>query len=79
MPNYSFRHRKTGKIKTEFMFISEMEQWEKDHPEYEVMCGAPGINDPWRAGIGKRPSSEFRDRMKEIKKKHPHGNVKTYD
>ena len=61
------------------MTISEMTAFELANPDFEVMCGAPGINDAWRAGIGKRPSGEFRDRMKEIKKHHPLGNVKTYD
>ena len=78
MPNYNLRNRKTGKIKTEFMTITEMLAYEKEHPDIEVMCGAPGINDEWRAGI-RKPSSAFRDKMKEIKKHHPLGNVNTYD
>lgn len=47
------------------MTISEMEQYEKDHPKEEVMCGLPIIH----SGRGmKKPDHGFRDVLKRIKK-----------
>jgi len=76
MPTYNIRNKKTGKIITQFMTISEMEQYEKDHPNQEVMCGLPLIHD----GRGlKKPDSGFRDVLKRIKKASGRGaNINTF-
>jgi hypothetical protein len=74
MPFYSIRHKKTGEITEHFMGIQEMEEYEKAHPNEEVLCGAPGIGDPARLGRVK-PSEDFRDKMRTIKKNHPLGNI----
>ena len=71
MPTYTLRDKKTGKETELFMSISEMEQYEKDHPEIEVACGAPRLG----YHINRmKPSEDFRDRLREMKKHHP-GNT----
>ena len=77
MANYSWRNKKTGHISSIWMTIAEAEQYEKDHPELTWLCGAPALADPWRVGV-KKPSNRIRDRLKDIKKKHPLGTVETY-
>lgn len=77
MATYNFRNRKSGKI-TEFSgSIAEAEQYEKDHPNMEWLCSAPGIVDAFRVGRGK-PTDAFRDRLKDIKKSHYKSNINTF-
>ena len=71
MPTYTFRHLKTGKESSEFMSISEMESFLKIHPELEAACGAPGIGYNFHRI---KPDEGFRDRLREMQKKHP-GNT----
>lgn len=75
MPNYTIRNKKTGKSKIETMTISEMEQFEKDNPQEEVMCGTPLIHSG--RGMGKPPDS-FRDILRNVKKKHRRSTVNTF-
>jgi len=72
LPTYTIRNKKTGKEHDEFMSISEMETYIKDHPEEEVMCGAPRIGYTFNR---LKPDQGFKDRLREIKKAHPLGNV----
>lgn len=70
MPSYTARHRKSGKEQAFFATISEMEQWEKDNPQWEVLCGAPipGYNI-----YSVRPTGRLKEQVAEMKKKI-HGN-----
>lgn len=74
---YRFRNRKTGKINEFFGSISEAEQYEKDHPNEEWLCGAPLIGDPIRQGV-RKPDDAFRDRLKDIKKSHRGSKINTW-
>lgn len=75
MPFYSIRNKKTGEVTEHTMSISEMTQYEKDHPNEEVLCGAPMIGGHG-LGLGRvKPSEDFRDKMRTIKKRHPLGNI----
>ena len=70
MPTYTFRKGK--KEWSEFMTISEMEQYLKDNPDIEMgVSGAPMIG---YHTLRQKPDSWFRDKMKAIKKHHP-GNT----
>ena len=40
----------------------------------ELCFGTPGFVDPMRIGVTKRPEW-FKDRLREIKKKHPLGKI----
>jgi hypothetical protein len=79
MPNYNVINRKTKKEKTIFMSIKEMEQWEKDNPDWNVLCGAPLIHPGGDLGLkSAQPSSDFTDKIKEIKKKNPRNTIGDY-
>ena len=69
MPNYSFKNKTTDEITVQFMKISELDEYLKNNPHLEsIITHAPGIQDPIRIGVTK-PKQEFRERLKEIKKK----------
>lgn len=70
MPEYTFRNKKNGKTRVLSMGIAEGDKYEKDHPNWERLCGRPGFGDSWRMGHLK-PPEVFRDRIREIKKKIP--------
>ena len=76
MPTYTARHKTNGEQKSFFCTISEMEQWEKDNPDWEVMCGAPipGYN-----LYNVRPTGHLREQIAEMKKKIPGNNLHKYD
>ena len=75
MPSYNVKNKKTGKITEIFMGISEMEQYKLDHPNVEILCGAPLIHSG--AGLGLRSmrgDQHFKDKLKAIDKANP-GNT----
>lgn len=74
---FPFRNKKTGKITYLEGTIAEAEAYEKAHPNLEWMCGSPGIVDSFRVGL-RKPEDGFRDRLREIKKSHPKGNINTF-
>lgn len=76
MPNYTFRVKKTGEEITEFMSISALDKFIKKNPHLEQVIGAPAIGDTVRLGL-KKPDAAFRDKLKEIKKKHSRGITKS--
>lgn len=76
MPTYKFKDKNTKKTWTEFMGISEAETYLLDNPHIErLVHGAPMIT---RFGGNQKPDSGFRDRLKEIKKKHRRSNINTF-
>jgi hypothetical protein len=77
MPTYIFRNKKTGKEEEHFMSIKEAEQYVKDNPNLDWLCGAPLIGDPHRLGR-KKPSDNFRENLRRIKKKNPGSNMNTF-
>lgn len=76
MPTYQVRHKKTGKVHEMFCSISEMEQYEKDHPNHEVIIGLPGIHSGIGLGVRKNDQG-FKDVLRQIKKNHPGSTVNT--
>jgi hypothetical protein len=50
------------------MMISDIDQFETDHPDEEILCGAPGV--AYRQGTKIKTDNEFKDRLREIKKSH---------
>lgn len=79
MPTYEFKNTKTGEVVEKFCSVSARDEmvasgeWEIYHSGSTAVVG-----DPVRMGM-KKPASGFRDRLKEIKKAHPRGNVNTWD
>jgi len=75
MPTYNLKNKKTGKVTQEFMSISEMLQWEKDNPNFEVLCGSPiiGYN-----VYEVKPTGALKEQIAEIRKKVPGNNLHKY-
>jgi hypothetical protein len=79
MPTYSIIHKKTKKITQKFMSISEMEEWKKQHPNHEVLCGAPLIHPGGGLGLNIQKNDEnFTSRIKQIKKNFPGNTLDRY-
>jgi hypothetical protein len=80
MPTYNVIHKKTKKVKQLFMSISEMLEWEKAHPNYEVLCGSPLIHSGGGLGNLKstKPDEGFKDKIREIAKKSPGNTLGNY-
>lgn len=75
MPTYKFRDKNTNKEWTDFMGISAMEKFLAENPHIEQLVnGCPNII----GGYNLKPDNTFRDVLKEIKKKHPKGNIETF-
>lgn len=81
MPIYTYVNKKTKKVskkKLGIQTISEMEAYLEANPHLELgVTGAPGFGDMWRLGM-KKPSDAFRDRLKDIKKKHRGSVINTW-
>ncbi len=73
MPNYTFR-KPDGTEFSEYMKISELDQYLVDNPKLTVVPSAPSIsyNDM------KKPDDGFRDRLREIKKHHRGNTINTF-
>lgn len=72
MPFYTFYDKiKKKEIKSEhLMTISEMEEHMAANPHLDIIPGCPGFGDSWKLGLVK-PSNEFRDKLKDIKRRNP--------
>lgn len=79
MPSYEFKNTKTGEVIEKFCSVSTRDEmvasgeWEMYHSG-----SAATVGDPVRMGM-KKPAAGFRDRLKEIQKKHPRGKINTWD
>lgn len=74
MPTYSFLNNKTGEEFTEFMSISELDNFLKENPDIvQLVNGAPMLV----SGVNQKPDQGFRDLLKDIKKKHSGGLTKS--
>ena len=74
MPTYTFLNSETNEEFTEFMKISEMEEFLATNLNIKLIPASPRIsyNDL------KKPNDCFRDRLKEIKKSHRGNTINVY-
>ena len=77
MPLYNFLNKETEEIQVVFINISELNQFKIDNPQLVLQLSAPGLGDPVHLGRLK-PDSDFRDCLKEIKKKNPRSTINTF-
>ena len=73
MPTYTLKNSETGAITEVYCSYDEVKQMEASDPNLSIVIKAPtiisgvgGVKD----GAGKLPDG-FKDKLKEIKKKHP--------
>lgn len=78
MPNYTFRDKVSGEEITMEMKISELDTFKEEHPNLEQMLRAMALADPLRVGVGAKPKIEFRELLKEMKKKVPHNTINSW-
>jgi hypothetical protein len=78
MPTYEFCNKETGEVVEVTMKISEYDQFVKDNLTLErYFSEAPTIGDSIRLGL-KKPDDAFRDKLKDIKKKHRRSSINTF-
>lgn len=78
MPLYEFKNVETGEIIEIQLKISEYDEYVKNNPTMErYHSSAPPIGDPVRLGL-RKPHDAFRDKLKDIKKKHYKSNINTF-
>jgi len=61
------------------MWINEMEDYQKEHPNEEVLCGAPGIHSGIGLGLKSGRNDEtFKEKLRQIDKAHPGNTLSNY-
>lgn len=79
MPTYSFINTETDEEFTEFMSMSEKENYLKENPHIkQTLLTAPPVCDPTRIGVTSKPDNGFRDVLKKIKSSHYKSNINTF-
>lgn len=74
MPLYTFYNKTTSEETQVLMSYIELDEYLNANPDLNVMPCAPKIV----SGIDKKPTNNFNDRLKDIKKSHMHSTVKTF-
>ena len=73
------RNKKTKKTKTVELSITEMDQWEKDNPDWEIVIGAPLIHTGGGLGLrSTRTDDTFKDKLRQIDKATPGNTLRDY-
>lgn len=81
MPTYTFMNKETGENFEEFFLsYSDKDKYLKKNKHIEQTLVTPvPLADPTRLGIGiGKPSGEFRDRLKDMKKHYPRNKINTW-
>lgn len=78
MPTYSFRNKKTDEEFTVTMRMADREPYLDANPDLEQIFTTPiAIGDPVRLGVTKVRHSNFQNKLKDIKHKHPRSTIDT--
>lgn len=79
MAIYTFLNKNTNEEETHLMSISSLDTFKQDNPHLkQLIVSAPGYADPIRVGIGAKPSNQFRDVLKEIKRRNRGSTINTF-
>lgn len=73
MPNYTFKDTNTGEVFTEFLKLSELDEFKENNPHLQTIIGAPAI----AGGVSlkdKRPDG-FKEVMSRIAEANPTSQV----
>ncbi len=72
MPSYTFRNKETNEVWVDSMSIDQKQEYLNNNKDIEQVLVPVAFGDSVRMGV-RKPDSNFRDVLKEIKKHHPHG------
>ena len=73
--NYTFRNKKTGKVKIVEMKMDEREDWLKANPLWEQTIGTLNLVDPVSIGVTKPPSDFQKYVLGRVKEKSGRNNI----
>lgn len=78
MPRYTFQDITTQEVSEIEMKISELDSFkQKNQNLKQLIVGMPAIGDSVRLGL-KKPDSEFRDILKNVKSIHKKNNINDF-
>ena len=72
MPTYTFENKETNEVEDHFMRMSELDEFKEKNPHLNQLLINAGFVGALSYSGGKLPEG-FKDRLREMKKKHPHG------
>jgi hypothetical protein len=77
MPTYNFLNNDTGEESTEFMMISELDDFITNNQHLTLQVSAPSIHSGRGIGKASKPDDSFRDILRKIKKGNSKGFTKS--
>jgi hypothetical protein len=77
MPTYNFYNKKSGEYTTEFMMISELDDFISKNKNLTLQVSAPAIHSGRGIGRKSKPDDGFRDVLKRIKKGNSKGMTRS--
>ena len=72
MPIYNFKNEQ-GEVEQHYLKISELDEFKASNPNLTMLLSTPQLIGGVSTDSGKLPEG-FKDKLREIKKKHPHAN-----
>lgn len=79
MPTYTFINKETNEEFSEFMSMSERDEYLHNNPHIQqTLLSAPPLCDPTRVGVRTKPDSGFRDVLHKIKGNFYKSNINTF-
>lgn len=78
MPTYTFVNEQTGEEWTDFMTISQREEYLKNNEHIKQVITSAAICDPTRVGVTSKPDNGFRDVLKKIKRNFRGSSINTF-
>lgn len=75
MPIYTVENDETGKVKDVMMSSEKFEKWLKRNKKWhQVFSKPPAYCEQHRINSNKKMTSDFKDRLAEVKRSHPKGH-----
>jgi hypothetical protein len=79
MPTYTFINTENDEEFSEFMSMSERDDYLRNNPHIkQTILSATPLCDPTRVGVRTKPDSGFRDVLQNIKGKFHKSNINTF-
>jgi hypothetical protein len=76
MPEYVFKNKETGELRSVILKISELDQYKEDNPDWVNQIQTPSISSGRSTA---KPDSGFRELLRNIKDNNRGSNIRTFD